>query len=98
MDPSLAHKVLLAAISEAGDDSGAVHESARRSVEAVWARECDIADPGTIIAVAHESGSEGDWLLIMVEKEQQYVEMEQALTDEAATKQHFGGPTHVCLY
>jgi 2-hydroxychromene-2-carboxylate isomerase len=94
-DPSLAHRVLLAAIEELGVNSGAVHEFARRGCETVWARELDIADPRTIVAVADESGLSGDRLLSRAEKEQQFLGKEEALTDEAIAKRYFGGPTYV---
>jgi 2-hydroxychromene-2-carboxylate isomerase len=76
-------------------NSGAVHEFARRGCETVWARELDIADPRTIVAVADESGLSGDRLLSRAEKEQQFLGKEEALTDEAIAKRYFGGPTYV---
>ncbi|KAL4761123.1 uncharacterized protein BDW70DRAFT_159991 [Aspergillus foveolatus] len=47
-DPSLAHRVLLAAIEGSGNDSPAVQEFARLGLEAVLARELDIANEATI--------------------------------------------------
>lgn len=92
-DPSLAHRVLLAAISEDGHDSRAVSEFARKGCEAVWAREMDIADSSTVAAVANECGLDGERLLGRAE-EAVFVEEEKRLTDEAVGKGLFGGPTY----
>ncbi|KAL4998637.1 thioredoxin-like protein [Aspergillus recurvatus] len=58
-DPSLAHRVLLAAIEDVRNDSPAIQEFARLELEAVWARELDIADEATIVRLAEEAGLEG---------------------------------------
>ncbi|KAL4899316.1 hypothetical protein BDW74DRAFT_183849 [Aspergillus multicolor] len=92
-DPSLAHRVLLAAI-EVGDDSAAVQEFARLGLEAVWARELDIADEGTIVQLAVEAGLEGGRLLERAKIETQLAEQEKALTKEAENKQYFGAPLY----
>ncbi|KAL4887242.1 thioredoxin-like protein [Aspergillus karnatakaensis] len=93
-DPSLAHRVLLAAIEEVGHDSAAVQEFARLGLEAVWARELNIADPPTIVQLAQEAGLEGGRLLERAEKEQALADQEAALTKEAETKQYFGAPLY----
>ncbi|KAL5343253.1 thioredoxin-like protein [Aspergillus crustosus] len=93
-DPSLAHRVLLAAIEEIGNDDRAVQEFARLGLEAVWARELNIADPGTIVQLAKEAGLEGDRLLERAQSEKTFAEQEAALTKEAETKQYFGAPLY----
>ncbi|KAF2662128.1 thioredoxin-like protein [Lophiostoma macrostomum CBS 122681] len=94
-DPSLAHRVLLAAISELGYDSEAVHEFARRGLETVWANEEHIADPGTILRVADESGLHGSRLLNRAESDGALAEEEKALTKEVVEKHYFGAPMYV---
>lgn len=94
-DPSLAHRVLLAAIAESGYDSGPVHEFARRGLRTVWADEADIADPATIEAVANASGLEGSRLLERAEQEKELVEQEAAFTQEAEARLYFGAPVYV---
>lgn len=90
-DASLAHRVLLVAISQAGRDSPAVHEFARRGLSVVWAEEEDIADPETIVRVATEAGLEGARLIVAAGAPE-IVEEESALTREAVSRQVFGAP------
>lgn len=94
-DPSLAHRVLLAAIAESGYDSEAVHEYARRGSETVWANEENIADPETIVKIANASGLEGSKLLENAREKRELAEQEAALTQEAIDRQHFGNPIYV---
>lgn len=91
-DPSLAHRVLLAAIEESGHDSPSVQEYARLGLEAVWARELDIADPATIVRLADEARLEGKRLLKRAKTEKSLSEQETGLTKEAESKQYFGAP------
>ncbi|KAK0615486.1 hypothetical protein DIS24_g11765 [Lasiodiplodia hormozganensis] len=93
-DPSLAHRVLLAAIGESGYDSEAVHEFARRGLETVWANEADVADPETIVAVADASGLEGGRLLERAREEKELAEQEAGLTREAEERLYFGAPMY----
>ncbi|KAL4783711.1 thioredoxin-like protein [Aspergillus varians] len=93
-DPSLAHRVLLAAIEESGNDSPSVQEYARLGLEAVWARELNIADPATIVRLADEAGLEGSRLLDRANLEAPLAEQEAALTAEAESKQYFGAPLY----
>lgn len=94
-DPSLAHRVLLAAVDEHGGDSPGVHEFARSSLEAVWARELDIADRSTVRRLADEAGLAGvDGLLRRAEEDAGLTEREEALTEEAVGKRFFGGPIY----
>ncbi|KAH7114440.1 thioredoxin-like protein [Dendryphion nanum] len=94
-NPSLAHRVLLAAIKESGYDSSAVHEFARSSLETVWANEGDIADPTTIVKVADDSGLEGDRLLQLASGGKDLADQEMALTREVVDRNFFGAPMYV---
>lgn len=94
-DPSLAHRVLLAAIEEDGYDNDAVQEFARKGLETVWANEGDIADPETIQRLADASGLDGARLLRRAVSEDGLVAREQALTKEAEDKLYFGAPFYV---
>lgn len=94
-DPSLAHRVLLAAIDEVGHDHGAVHEFARRGLQTVWVHESDIADPATIVAVANASGLAGSRLLDRARDEREIAAQEAALTKEVVSRQCFGAPVYV---
>lgn len=94
-DPSLAHRVLLAAIEDFGHDNIAVQEFAHRGLETVWASEEDIADPATILAIANESGLEGARLIERAAKDKHLAEQEQALTKEAVERRYFGAPVYV---
>ncbi|KAH8680722.1 thioredoxin-like protein [Xylariales sp. PMI_506] len=94
-DPSLAHRVLLAAIEELGHDSEPVHEFVHRSLQAVWADELDIADPATIVDLAQTSGLDGARLLERAKTEGKFAEQEVALTEEAKTKRFFGAPLYL---
>ncbi|KAM5380794.1 hypothetical protein ACJZ2D_003318 [Fusarium nematophilum] len=91
-DPSLAHRVLLAAIEELGYRDTAVQEFARRGLETVWANESDIADPATIVEVANSSGLEGGRLLERAKKEEKLAQQEESLTEEAVSRKLFGAP------
>lgn len=91
-DPSLAHRVLLAAIDELGHDSAAVRELAHRGLQTVWADEADIADPATIVAIADAAGLEGRRLLQRAEGESALVRTEAALMGEVEARQVFGAP------
>ncbi|KAK2599353.1 hypothetical protein N8I77_011117 [Diaporthe amygdali] len=94
-DPSLAHRVLLAAIEEDGYDNDAVQEFAGKGLETVWATEGDIADPETIRRLAEASGLEGARLLRRAESEDGLAVKEKELTKEAEAKRYFGAPFYV---
>ncbi|KAL4746866.1 thioredoxin-like protein [Aspergillus terricola var. indicus] len=78
-NPSLAHRVLLAAIEDSGSDSPAVQEFARLGLEAVWARELDITNEAAIVQLAEEAGLSGDRLLQRAKTEPLLAEQETAL-------------------
>ncbi|OOF90423.1 hypothetical protein ASPCADRAFT_410119 [Aspergillus carbonarius ITEM 5010] len=91
-DPSLGHRVLLAAIDETGHDNPSIQHFVHKSLEAVWAKELDIADPATVVQLANESGLEGSRLLARAQEERGLEERETALTEEAKSRQVFGAP------
>lgn len=93
-DPSLAHRVLLAAIEELGHDDAAVHEFARKGLETVWANEGDIADPTTIESVATASGLDGVRLLQRAIEEKHLAEEEVSLAQEVVYRGYFGAPVY----
>ncbi|KAF2501876.1 HCCA isomerase/glutathione S-transferase kappa [Lophium mytilinum] len=95
-DPSLAHRVLLAAIEEEeGYESGRVAAFAQRGLRVVWAEEGDVADVGTVVRVAGECGLEGARLVERAQGESVLVEQERALTREAEEGRLFGAPCYV---
>ncbi|UYW30560.1 2-hydroxychromene-2-carboxylate isomerase [Methylorubrum extorquens] len=89
-DPSLAHRVLLAAL----DEGSAVADFVQPGLSAVWADERDIADPGTIIRLADAAGLDGKRLLARAD-EPAFRAAEAALTREAIGRQVFGAPFYV---
>lgn len=89
-DPSLAHRVLLAAL----DEGSAVADFVHAGLSAVWADERDIADPGTIVRLADAAGLDGKRLLARAD-EPAFREAEAALTCEAIGRQVFGAPFYV---
>lgn len=93
-DPSLAHRVLLAAIEESGYDNAAVQEFARVGLETVWANEADIADASTIVQLANGSGLDGGRLLERAKQETSLSDREKELTEEAVSKRFFGLPIY----
>lgn len=86
-DPSLGHRILLAAIDEGADVGAFVHHS----LKAVWADELDIADPQTLLRLADKSALDGKALLARADEAVLH-EREQALTREAIDRQLFGAP------
>ncbi|GJE43401.1 2-hydroxychromene-2-carboxylate isomerase [Methylobacterium soli] len=86
-NPSVAHRVLLAALDEGSDVAGFVHAG----LKAVWADELDISDAATIQRLADANGLDGDRLLLRVE-ERGLREREADLTQEAIARQVFGAP------
>lgn len=86
-DPSLAHRVLLAALDEGSDVAGYVHAG----LKAVWADELDIADADTIRRLAEANGLDGARLLERAD-EQALHDREADLTREAVGRQLFGAP------
>ncbi|ORY15401.1 thioredoxin-like protein [Clohesyomyces aquaticus] len=94
-DPSLAHRVLLAAINESGYDKKEIHDYVLRSQDTMWVNEKDLADPDVVWANANVSGLDGARLLDRAQQDKGLKEREQVLTREAVEKQYFGAPTYV---
>lgn len=86
-DPTLGHRMLLAALHAEEDVGPFVHASLR----AVWADELDIADPATLQNLADASGLDGRLLLRQAEDPELHAQ-EAALTAEAIERQVFGAP------
>ncbi|HUH39698.1 MAG TPA: 2-hydroxychromene-2-carboxylate isomerase [Castellaniella sp.] len=86
-DPSLGHRMLLAALNQGDDIARFVHASLR----AVWADELDIADPDTLVRLAQQSGLDGRALLAQADDPALHAQ-ETALTREAIGRQVFGAP------
>lgn len=93
-NPSLAHRVLIAAIDEAGYDQESIHEYVLRSQDTVWVDEANVEDPKVVMENANKSGLDGERLLDAA-KNDEILEREQALTCEAVERQYFGAPTYV---
>ncbi|KAJ4341274.1 hypothetical protein N0V95_007280 [Ascochyta clinopodiicola] len=94
-DPSLAHRVLLAAISELGHDADSIHDYVLRSQETVWVNEKDLADPDVVLENANASGLDGARLVEKAMQDKEVLEQEQALTFESVQRRWFGAPTYV---
>jgi len=87
-DPSLGHRMLLAALRQ-GLDVGAF---AHAGLRAVWADEMDIADPATLARLAGDSGLDGNDLLEQARRDPALRDQEAALTRQAIDRQVFGAP------
>ena len=87
VDPSLGHRMLLAAISDGSDVDSFVH----RCLKGVWADELNIADPEVLVRLADASGLDGAGLLRR--KDEVALDLrERELTQEAINRQVFGAP------
>jgi 2-hydroxychromene-2-carboxylate isomerase len=86
-DPSLGHRMLLAAIREGADVTAFAHAG----LKAVWADELNIADPDTLVRLANASGLDGARLLAQ-EADPAIKAREAELTREAIGRQLFGAP------
>jgi 2-hydroxychromene-2-carboxylate isomerase len=89
-DPSLGHRMLLAAIARGDDVDAFVHAC----LKAVWADELDIADAETLVGLADASGLDGRALLDR-QGDPALAERERRLTREAIDRQVFGAPFYV---
>lgn len=87
-DPSLGHRILLAALREGHDVTAFAHAG----LKAVWADELDIADPATLVRLADRSGLPGEGLLLRAQDDATLAAEEAALTTEAIDRQLFGAP------
>jgi 2-hydroxychromene-2-carboxylate isomerase len=86
-DPSLGHRMLLAAISEGQDVTAFAHAG----LKAVWASELNVEDPDTLINLANFGGLDGQHLLARA-TEPELIAREAHLTREAIERQLFGAP------
>jgi 2-hydroxychromene-2-carboxylate isomerase len=86
-DPSLGHRMVLAAIREGEDVTAFAHAG----LKAVWADELNVEDPDTLVALANASELDGVHLLAKA-REPALAEHEASLTREAVDRQLFGAP------
>jgi 2-hydroxychromene-2-carboxylate isomerase len=86
-DPSLGHRMLLAAAREGKDVTAFVHAG----LKAVWADELNVEDAHTLVDLANASGLDGKHLLAQA-AEAELVVREASLTGEAIQRQLFGAP------
>lgn len=86
-NPSLGHRMVLAAISDGKDATAFVHAG----LKAVWADELNVEDADTLVKLANASGLNGKQLLSQA-AEPELVAREEGLTREAIERQLFGAP------
>ncbi len=86
-DPTLGHRMLLAALADGSDVGRFVHAG----LKAVWADERDISDPDTLVQLADENGLDGKALLARADDPALH-QQEADLTAEAIENQLFGAP------
>lgn len=87
VDPSLGHRMLLAAIADGCEVEPFVH----CCLQGVWADELNIADPATLVRLAGASGLDGADLLQRADNAAVKLR-EQEFTREAIMRQVFGAP------
>jgi 2-hydroxychromene-2-carboxylate isomerase len=86
-DPSLGHRMVLAAIREGNDVTAFVHAG----LKAVWADELNVEDADTLVNLASASGLSGERLLAQA-TDAELAAREAGLTREAIERQMFGAP------
>ena len=86
-DPSLGHRMVLAAIRDGEDVTAFVHAG----LKAVWADELNVEDADTLVNLASANGLDGKQLLSQA-TEPDLVAREHELTREAIDRQLFGAP------
>ena len=86
-DTSLSHRMVLAAV----EDKLNVFSFVNAVSEAKWAKEMDIADPDTLMALANKGGLDGRALLEKAADPHLRIR-ENELTEEAVSRQVFGAP------
>ena len=86
-DPSLGHRMVLAAIREGGDVTAFAHAG----LKAVWADELNVEDPAALVSLANASGLDGPRLLAQA-TDRAMIAREASLTQEAIERQLFGAP------
>jgi 2-hydroxychromene-2-carboxylate isomerase len=90
-DPSLGHRMVLAAIRDGKDVTAFAHAG----LKAVWADELNVEDEATLIDLADRSGLDGRQLLAQA-KQPEPAAREAGLTREAIDRQLFGAPFYFC--
>lgn len=86
-DPTLGHRMLLAAVREDQD----VTLFAHAGLKAVWADELNVEDPDTLVRLADGAGLSGKHLLAQA-TDPDFIAQEAGLTREAVDRQIFGAP------
>lgn len=86
-DPSLGHRMLLAAVGEGSDVTSFAHAG----LKAVWADELNVEDEATLIDLADASGLDGRNLLARARRPE-LAAREAGFTREAIERQLFGAP------
>lgn len=86
-DPTLGHRMLLAAVRKDQD----VTLFAHAGLKAVWADELNVEDPDTLVRLADGAGLNGKHLLAQA-TDSDFIAQEAGLTREAVDRQLFGAP------
>jgi 2-hydroxychromene-2-carboxylate isomerase len=86
-DPSVGHRMLLAAARDGQDVTAFVHAG----LKAVWADELNVEDPDTLVGLANASGLDGKRLLAQ-STDLALFAREAGLTRAAIERQLFGAP------
>jgi 2-hydroxychromene-2-carboxylate isomerase len=89
-DPSLGHRMLLAAIRDGHDVAAFAHAG----LKAVWADELNVEDPATLVRLADASGLDGQRLLALASAAD-LAAREAQLTNEAIGRNFFGAPFYL---
>lgn len=89
-DASQADRVAIAALHSGQDPEPYL----RRAFRAIWEQERDLTDPAELVALAHESGLEGDTLLARASSGEVLRDYEQN-REEAIEAGVFGSPAYV---
>lgn len=89
--PSLGHRMLLAALRQGDIDERAIHGFVHAALKTVWADEGNIEDPATLLAIARANGLDGAGL-IAAAPDAALVAVEEQLTAEALQRNVFGAP------
>jgi 2-hydroxychromene-2-carboxylate isomerase len=87
-DPTLGHRMVLAAASEGKNVTAFAHAGLR----AVWADELNVEDEATLVDLANGSGLDGHRLLARAQLQPELAARESELTREAIDRQLFGAP------
>ncbi|MEH2509449.1 2-hydroxychromene-2-carboxylate isomerase [Nitrobacteraceae bacterium AZCC 1564] len=86
-NPSLGHRMLLAAVEQGFDVTAFAHAG----LKAVWADELNVEDPTTLVRLADTNGLNGKDLLARA-SDPRFLAQEAELTREAVDRQLFGAP------